>query len=128
MAADDTYELAAAQLARKMGRREEVRHFASQMIQDHVVLSRELAGALKGTGGVTAVERMTADQQQRLAGLRAAGDDFDDEYAKQEIAGHERELAALRDYADNGMDPALTEFAANAAEMAADHLRLARKL
>lgn len=128
VAADDAYELAAAQLARKMAASEDVRLFAAQMVQDHAVLADELSGALKRTRGVTAEPRMTAGQQHQLDDLRAAGKDFDDEYAKQEIANHERELAALRDYADNGMDPALSEFAADAAPMAADHLRLARKL
>ena len=128
VAANAAYEMAAAQLAEKLSRREEVRSFAAQMIQDHAVVADELRDALGRTHGVTAAAAMTLDQQRTLASLRQAGAGFDAAYAKQEIAAHEQELSALRDYDDNGMDPALSEFAADAVNMAADHLRLARKL
>jgi len=128
IAADDAYDLAAAKLAEQMGRRDDIRLFAGQMAQDHAVAAQELQDALKRTHGVAGSGQMTADQRRSLEDLRRAGGRFDDAYAKQAIAAHEQELAALRDYADNGMDPALSEFAANAANMAADHLRLARKL
>lgn len=128
IAANDAYQIAAAKLAEQMSQRTAVKAFAAQMIQDHTVMADELHDALGRTHGVIIDPRVTSAQQQKLDDLRHAGDDFDDVYGKQEIAAHEQALATLRDYADNGMDPALTEFAANAANMAADHLRLARKL
>jgi putative membrane protein len=128
IAADDAYEVAAAGLAKRMSRREDVRGFATQMIQDHAVVGDELRDALNRTHGVEADPRLSPAQHQALDRLRKAGAGFDDAYAKQEIAGHEQELSTLRDYADNGMDPALSEFAADAENMAADHLSLARKL
>jgi putative membrane protein len=128
VAANAAYEIAAAKLAERMSRRDEVRSFAAQMIQDHTVVADELRDALKRTHEVTAGSAITSDQQRQIDELGKAGGDFDAAYAKQEIAAHEQELSALRDYADNGMDPALSEFAADAENMAADHLRLARKL
>jgi putative membrane protein len=127
IAANNAYELAAARLAQQNAHDEKVRSFAAQMLQDHTVEADELRDALKRTHGVRAEPQMTAQQQRSLERLRKAGD-FDDDYAAAEIAEHERELAALRDYADNGMDPALSEFAADAENMAADHLRQARNL
>ena len=128
MGADNAYEIAAAKLAQQDGRDQAVKLFAAQMIQDHAVASSELRNALKRTHGIVADTRMSPAQQQALEALQSAGAKFDGAYAKQEIAAHEQELAALRDYADNGMDPALSEFAAGAVNMAADHLRQARKL
>ncbi len=128
VAADDAYELASARLAQKLGHSEEVRNFAVQMIQDHTVAEDELRDALKRTHGVAVSSQMTAAQQRNLDELRDAGDDFDDDYAKQQIAAHEQALSALRDYAENGMDPALSQFAVDAEDMVADHLGLARKL
>jgi putative membrane protein len=128
VAAENAYEIAAAKLAARMSRRDDIKTFAAQMIQDHTVVGDELRDALKRTHGVTVDPRLTSRQQQALDRLHKAGNAFDDVYAKQEIAAHEQELSALRDYADNGMDPALSEFAAEAESMAADHLSLARKL
>jgi putative membrane protein len=128
IAGDDAYELAAVKLAERMSGSEEIRLYAAQMVQDHAVAVDELHDALEHTHGVTADGGLSPDRQRALDELRKAGDRFDREYARQEIAAHEQELATLRDYADNGMDPALSEFAAGAANMAADHLRLARKL
>jgi len=128
VAASDAYELAAAKLAQQMGRSGKVKAFAAQMIQDHTVVAGELNGALKRTRGVLVDPRLSLAQQQALDKLRAAGERFDNAYARQEIATHEQELATLRDYADNGMNPALSEFAADAVNMAADHFKLAEKL
>jgi putative membrane protein len=128
IAADGAYELAAARLAQQMGRSETVKAFAAEMTQDHTVAANELRDALTRTSGVAADPQLSAAQRQSLEGLRNAGKDFDNDYARQEIAAHTQELSALRDYADNGMEPALSEFAANAENMAADHLSLARKL
>jgi putative membrane protein len=128
VAASDAYELAAAKLAQQLGHSSKVKAFAALMIQDHAVVAGELNGALKRTRGVLADPRLSSVQEQALARLRDAGERFDNAYARREIATHEQELAALRDYADNGMDPALSEFAADAVNMAADHVKLAAKL
>jgi len=128
VAADNAYEIAAAKLAQQNSRNGAVKRFAAQMIQDHTVVGNELRDALKRTQGVAAEPRMTTRQQQELDELRNAGGAFDKAYAKDEIAAQEQALSALRDYADNGMDPALSEFAADATNLAADDLTLARRL
>jgi putative membrane protein len=128
VAADNAYEIAAAKLARQKSRNDEVKRFAAQMTQDHTVASHELRDALKQTQGVTGDPRMTTLQQQELDRLRNADRNFDNAYAKDEIAAQQQALSALRDYADNGMDPALSEFAADATNLAADDLALARAL
>lgn len=124
----DSYEIAAAKLAQRMSRRGEIEDFAARMIQDHTVVADELRDALKRTHGVTVDPQMDPAEQHNLDKLRNAGDDFDNAYATQQIDTHEHELSTLRDYANNGMDPALSQFAADAEDMAADHLDLARKL
>lgn len=128
VAASDAYQLAAAKLAQSKGRSPQVRDFAAQMLQDATVTGDELRDAARHARGVTVNPQPTPAQQQNLDALRQAGDDFDKVYSRQQVAAHEQVLATLRDYADNGMDPALSEFAADAANMAADHLRLARQL
>ena len=128
VAAENAYEIAAAKLAQQKSHNDEVKRFAAQMIQDHAVVSNELRDALKQRQRVTGEPRMTTLQQQELDKLRNAGGNFDNAYAKDEIAAQEQALSALRDYADNGMDPALSEFAADATNLAADDLRLARSL
>ncbi|HEY7806725.1 MAG TPA: DUF4142 domain-containing protein [Croceibacterium sp.] len=128
VAAENAYEIAAAKLAQQKSGNDEVKRFAAQMIQDHTVVRNELRDALKQTQRVTGEPRMTTLRQQALDKLRNAGGNFDNAYAKDEIAAQEQALSALRDYADNGMDPALSEFAADATNLAADDLTLARAL
>ena len=128
VAADSAWQIAAARLAEQRSRDADTKAFAAQMAQDHAVVAAELGNALRRTHGLAANSGLTPKQQKALDDLRSAGDDFNAVYARQEIAASEQELAILRGYANDGMDPALSEFAAGAVNMAADHLRAARKL
>jgi putative membrane protein len=128
IAADSAWQIAAAQMAEQRSGDADTKAFAAQMAQDHAVIAAELGNVLKRTHGLAADPRLAPAQQKALDDLRAAGSDFDAVYAKQQVSANEQELTVLRDYADNGMDPALSEFAAGAANMAADHLRAARGL
>ena len=127
IAASDAYALAAARLAQAQAQSPAVKQFAAQIIQDQTVTTDELRDAAKRTHGVSVDPAPTKAQQQELLELRQAGDGFDNLYLRQQIDAHEQALEELRDYAENGDDPSLTEFAANAENMIADHLRFARQ-
>jgi putative membrane protein len=128
VAAADAYEIAAAKLARREGADEAVRDFADRMVQDHTVALQELRDAVARTDGLAMAPQPTEDQLHELAELSETSGAFDKIYARQQVAAHEDVLAQLRDYAENGDDPALSEFAADAEAMVSDHLAAARKL
>jgi putative membrane protein len=72
---------------------------------------------------------LTAEQEAHLAALRAAdGAAFDAAYKTQQVAAHEKALAAVKAYAATGDVPELKKFASDAEKIVEAHLKKIRSL
>lgn len=129
VAQSDGYELAAAQCALAQSRNTRVRSFAEQMIADHGNTARLLLDAAKAGGLEPPHSHVGGDQARLLTGLQSLrGEEFDREYARQQVLAHTSALATLRGYAETGSDPNLRRMAATATPIIEHHLQAARQL
>ncbi len=129
VAQSDGYELAAAQCALAQSRNARVRSFAEQMIADHENMARILSDAAKAAGVEAPRSHVGSDQARFLSGLQSLrGEEFDREYARQQVLAHTSTLATVRGYAAKGSDANLRRMAATATPIIEHHLRAATQL
>lgn len=127
-AASDTYEIEAGRLAQENASDQAVQDFGSMMVEDHTASTSNLQSAAAQAQGITVDPQMTAEQQSNIEELRNAGEDFDSTYLDQQVEAHEKALEMLQNYAQNGDNPALQDFARQTAEVVQGHLQQAREL
>ncbi len=127
-ASSDAYEIEAGRIAQENGGDQAVKDFGALMVEDHTASTEKLKAAAGQAEGVTADPQMTAEQRTNLDALRNAGEDFDGIYLEQQVAAHEKALAMLRNYAENGDIQALKDFAGQTADVVEGHLERARDL
>ena len=127
-AASDMYEIEAGKLAQQNGTAQAVKDFGAMMERDHTKSTQDLEGAAEQAQGVTVRAQLSAKHQSDLNALRNAGVNFDSVYKQQQIAAHAQALSMLRNYGDNGDNPALQDFARQTATVVEGHLEQARQL
>jgi putative membrane protein len=123
IAASDAYEIEAGKLAQQKAAASDLKDFGKEMVEDHSESTRLLKeAAAQASPAITPAAAMNAEQQANLATLRTAtGSDFDTAYKSQQVAAHEKALAALRSYATNGDVPQLKSFAGTVVDTVSEH-------
>ena len=124
-AASDAYEIESSKLAQDKAESAAVKEFAAMMVKDHTNSTAMLkeAGA-KADPAITPNPAMNAEQTANLEALRAvSGAAFDTLYRQQQLAAHQKALAALQGYAENGDVPSLKTFAGDTAKVVEGHLK-----
>lgn len=128
-ASSDMYELRAAELAANRAQAQAVKDFAAMMTKDHAASSAALkAAAAKARPALTVPTELAPAHQAQLDELTAAADNFDEVYARQQVAAHEQALALLRGYGGTGAGDPLADFASQTATVVEGHLGHARSL
>jgi len=130
MANGNMFEIQSSQIALQKSSNAQVRRFAQRMIDDHTRMQTELSTAVRSTGpSLTVPTQMDNRHQSAIGDLQGAtGRDFDRMYMTAQVNGHNEALAASQTYAQNGDDPALRQYAANAATAIQQHLAEARRI
>lgn len=118
------YEINAARIALERSESEAVKQFAQDMIDAH----NKIATDLKGTLPPSTVQMLPVDldieHQNMIQELRNAEDaDFDQRYLSQQTQAHEQARALFRDYAENGGEARLKEFAQNTLPVIQTHIK-----
>jgi len=124
------YEIRAGEIALGRTRRDDVRQFAQMMIDEHTKAGNDLKKALAISPQPPDVpEVLDNDRQEKINDLRKADtEDFDKEYIAAQTDAHEEAVSLFEDYAENGDDPALREFAANTLPALRQHERRIKKM
>lgn len=128
-ASSDMYEMEAARLAKQNATADAVKSFADMMLTDHGASSTELQQAAAAAQPALSVPTaMLPAHQAQMAELRDAGDNFDEVYARQQVAAHEQALSLMRGYSGASADDPLAAFATKTAPVIEGHLQTARSL
>ena len=124
-AASDMFELEASKLAQEKATTAPLKEFAAMMIKDHTASTAKLkAAASEADPAITPKPALNAEQTANLEALRgASGAQFDALYKQQQVAAHEKALAALQGYAVGGDVPSLKTFAADTAKVVEAHFK-----
>lgn len=122
----DLYEIAAAKLALRRGRSDEVKAAARKMISDHTTSTHQLRSALRMTParGLPAPP-LELDERRKtmLEHLEAAPDDkFDGTYLDQQVLAHKETVDLMTGFRERGDNPQLRSLAAGTAPVVQRHL------
>jgi putative membrane protein len=122
--ASDYYEVEAGKLAQEKAQAQGLKDFGKMMVEHHTASTDKLkAAGAKASPAITPNPALTAEQEANLAALRTAdGAAFDAAYKTQQVAAHEKALAAVKDYAATGDVPELKKFASDAEKFVQAHL------
>lgn len=123
-AATDAYEIEAGKLAQQKGTTKGIKDFGAMMVSNHTDSTAKLKTAASGaTPALVPNPALTPEQEANLQTLRSAsGADFDAAYRMQQIATHQKALAALEGYAASGDVPQLKTWASETAPVVRGHL------
>lgn len=125
---DDMIEANVGQMAESRAAKTEVRDFAKTLADDHSKAYGELLQLANTTGdkvprGIDIRRDRNASQLKHLTGAR-----FDHAFLSDEIASHEKAIAAFRREAAHGSDPEVKAMASRMIPVLEKHLQTARQL
>jgi putative membrane protein len=121
-------EVQMGQLAAQKATKPDIRQFAQQMVDQHTQVNQQLT-QLAQSKNVTPPTTLDPAMQQNMTRLqRERGVAFDRDYVRQQIAGHQAQLALFQREASEGSDADVKAFAAQVAPTIQQHLDDARKL
>lgn len=123
-AASDMFEVEAGKLAQQKATTQALKDFGGMMVTGHTESTAKLkVAAAKASPAIMPNPALNAEQEANLATLRdATGADFDSVYKSQQVAAHEKALAAMKDYAANGDVAEIKTFASDTSKVVKMHL------
>lgn len=126
----DKFEVESSKLAISKASDKNVKDFADRMVQDHTKTTQELKDALKKSkSGATPATKLDDEHQAKYDKLKGlSGKEFDANYVDIQQDAHEQAVSLFDDYAKNGEDAALKEFAGKTLPALKIHLDHAKKL
>ena len=129
-AASDMYEIEAARLAAEKAQNADVKSLAEMIRTDHEKSTADLKTAAgQAQPPITVTAAMNPEQQSMIQALQgASGADFDRTYLDQQVQAHQKALAMVQGYAQNGDVEALKQHASTVAGPIQQHLQRAQEL
>jgi len=124
----DANEIALGKVAVAMASSPQVKQFAQKMIDDHTKCCKMLmeAASPKGFTCVTEMDAKHKDLRVKLESMKGA--DFDREYMKHVVMGHEMAVKMFQQQAQNGQDANLKAFAAKTLPALQQHQTMAQEI
>jgi putative membrane protein len=129
-AISDMYEVTAGKLALERAQSSEVKDFAQKMVDAHTETTTKLKGIIASNNiKVTPPAHVDGRRQGMLDNLRGAKTaDFDHRYMSQQVAAHKEADTLMREYAEEGDNAAIKDFARTTDKAVKMHLSMAQKL
>jgi putative membrane protein len=124
------YEVTAGEIAETRAQSPAVKDFARQMVEAHKGTSSQLKSLIASHNiNVTPPAHVDSRRQGLLDSLRGAkAADFDHRYMSQQVAAHKEADILMREYAEEGDNAAIKDFARVTDKAVKMHLSMARKL
>jgi len=120
-------EVELGKLAQQKAMRDEVKQFATRMVDDHTKANDEIA-KIAGANGVelpTELDDSTRKEMDKLKAL--TGPDFDRAYMKHMVSDHRKDLREYRHEAKSHSGTDTQQFAGRTVPILLEHLREAQK-
>lgn len=130
VAITNMFEIQAGRLAEQKAKSSQDKTFAKKMIHDHQAAEARLK-TLASSSKVSAQlpTALDSDHQEKLTQLKnLSGKQFDKAYNKMQQTGHKVAVMLLQEYAKDGDNTALKQWAKNALPTIKTHLSMAKKL
>lgn len=121
-------EVELAKLAMQRATSKSVKEHARRMLDDHEKANEKL-GEIASRKNVPLPDQLTGVHRTLVEQLRAERQpDFDEAYMQAQVGEHKAAIALFRDEKNEGIDPALREFAASQLPVLERHLEEALKI
>jgi len=122
--ASDYFEVEAGKLAQEKAQAQGLKDFGKLMVEHHTASTEKLkAAGAAASPAIVPSPALNVEQEANLEALRKAeGAAFDMLYKTQQVAAHEKALAAVKDYAASGDVAELKKFAGEAEKLVQAHL------
>ena len=129
-AISDMYEIEAGKIAAQKGQSDAVKQFGQQMTEAHTQTSTELKSIVEAEKiNVKLPGQLDAKHQKMIDDLNAAkAEDFDKTYIDQQKGAHAKVVDLFEDYAEDGDNGAVKQFAAKTLPAIKGHLEMAEKM
>lgn len=120
-------EIEFGKLAQQKASSDEVKQFASRMVQDHSKANDELkqVASAKGIEVPSELDKKHKNDYDRLNKL--SGAEFDRAYMSLMVDDHKKDVADFKKEADSGKDADVKSFAAKTLPTLQEHMQLAQK-
>jgi putative membrane protein len=125
----DLAEINLGNLAARLATSQQVKQFATQMVADHTKSSRMLLSICdrKSLKTATAMDKKHQELFDKLA-AKLSGSEFDRDYMKRMVMGHEKAVELYRHEAKEGKDADLKAFADKTLPIVESHFKMAKDI
>jgi len=127
-AAGGLTEVKLGQLAVDKGSSDAVKSFGQKMVDDHTKANSELQDTASKSNMTLPTATTPGDQVTYHRLSKLSGNAFDRAYAGDMVQDHIHDVAAFKQEADYGKDPAIKAFASARLPTLVDHLKMARDM
>ena len=127
-AIDGMAEVELGKLAQQKAASDQVKQFASRMVEDHSKANDELKqiASMKGLQVPTALDKGHQKDMENLS--KRSGADFDKKYMDHMVSEHKKDVSMFEKEAKSGKDPELKAFAAKTLPKLQEHMKLAQNV
>src|SRR4051794_2857600 len=115
------FEVESSQLALKMSDDPDIKQFADMMVNDHGKANADMK-QLAEKQGLTLPTSLDEEHAALVKTLQKAGDQFNSQYVKAQLDGHEAAVELFKNYASNGENKELQMFAVETLPTLQGHL------
>ncbi|MBY0226977.1 MAG: DUF4142 domain-containing protein [Hyphomicrobium sp.] len=111
-ASGNTLEVESSRIALEKSQNQDVKSFAQMMIDDHTKVGEQMKSALETAGLPAPADKMMPKHQDLVDKLKQAGaNKFDGQYVAVQLKAHDEAINLFSDYAKNGDNAELKQFA-----------------
>ncbi len=118
-------EIELGKLAQQKGNNDAVKQFGKLMVDDHSKAESELKQLASERNVALPAHPGKAEANLHAELSRMSGSQFDEDYVRHMLHGHDAAIAAFENEIENGNDPAIKAYAEKVLPIIQDHVRIA---
>ena len=128
-AISDMFEIQSGQIAQQKAANDEYKQFGQMVRDDHSKTSDQIKGMAQNMPGLQMPQALDTAHKQKLDKLQSlSGAQFEDQFKKDQVAGHQDAVKLFENYAQKGDHPDLKKFAQDTLPKLKEHLQHAQAL
>ena len=128
-AISDLFEIQSGQLAQQKAANDEYKQFGQMVRDDHSETTDQIKAMASNLPGLQLPQALDAAHKQKLDKLQSlSGAQFEDQFKKDQVAGHQDAVKLFERYAQKGDQPDLKIFAQETLPKLKEHLQHAQSL
>lgn len=121
-------EIQIAQLALQKSNNQDVKNYAQTLMQDHTAMGQQLQSLAANTDVKLKTPKASEHDHMYNKLNKQSGTDFDQQFVKEMVSDHKKDIKDFQDRADDSKDPAVKSFVQQQIPKLQHHLQIAQQL